>query len=56
MNRNATALVPGKQAVPRRKALVLSRETVRTLNESFTSEMATQCQCATRCTCTTNLC
>ncbi len=56
MNRNATAPVPGKQAVPKRKALVLSRETVRTLNESFTSEAATGCNCMTRCTCTTNLC
>ncbi len=44
-----------KPVSPRR--LVLSRETVRLMNEPVSADdAATGCACPTRCTCTSNLC
>jgi hypothetical protein len=56
MTRNTPTLASSKQTLPARKKLVLSRETVRSLNEPLATEAVTWCECATRCTCTTNLC
>lgn len=42
--------------VPPKKKLVLSRDTVRSLNDPVAAAAATWCECYSKCTCTTDLC